>query len=202
MTFDELYAAVQDSFKRPDKAALVKQKLKEAILAAHRFDRLSRDVKAYITPAIVCGGPVNSYDFDTTTIPRFRDLVSVQIYDNVSGVAKTELAMTDFPDASMDTLGTWRPRGVMLLGDTLQMRLRDTAGSLKQFYIQYLVDPDVITDPVPESWIMRKYPYLLVDMALGSLWRSTGNAERAGAAAADAQIKKAEIIQHELVLGR
>ena len=202
MTFNELYTAVQDSFKRPDKQALVTTKLKEAILAAHRFDRFSRDVQSFITPALISGGPANSYDLDTATISRFRDLVSVQVYDDVSGTAKTELSLTDFPDASMDTLGMWRPRGVMLLGDIVQIRMRDAAGTLNKFYVQYLVDPDIATDPVPESWIMKRYPFLLIDLALSGLWRSTGNAERAGAASADAQIKKQELVQLELVLGR
>lgn len=202
MNFAELLAAVQDSFKRPDKLTLVTLKLKEAILAAHRFDRFSRDCTSLITPTLVSGGPANSYDLDIDTIPRFRDLVSVQVYDEISGTAKTELSLTDFPDASMDTLGMWRPRGVILLGDTVQIRLQDTAGSMNKFYIQYLVDPDISTEPVPESWIMKRYPFLLVDLTLAALWRSTGNAERAGAASADAQVKKSELIQHELVLGR
>lgn len=202
MTFNELYTAIQDSFKRPDKQALVELKLKEAILAAHRFDRYSRDVKSLITPVLISGGPANSYDLDTATIPLFRDLVSVQVYDDVSGVAKTELSLTDFPDASMDTLGTWRPRGVMLLGDIVQIRMQDTAGSMRKFYIQYLSDPDIATNPLPESWIMKRHPFLLIDLALSALWRSTGNAERASAASADAQMKKLELTQQELVLGR
>lgn len=202
MIFSELYTAVQDSFKRPDKEVLVKNKLKEAILAAHRFDRFSRDVTSLITPTLLCGGPAASYDLDTTTIQRFRDVVSVQIYDDTAGIAKTELSLTDFPDASMDTLGMWRPRGVMLLGDQLQIRLQDAVGTGKQFYIQYLSDPDITTDPVPQSWVMKRHPFLLVNLTLAGVWRSTGNAERAAAATADAEINKAELVKHELVLGR
>jgi hypothetical protein len=54
----------------------------------------------------------------------------------------------------------------------------------------------------PESWIMRNYPYLIIHDALARLYRTTGNAERAGASAQDAQDQRMILVQNNLVFGR
>ena len=202
MTFDEIYTKVLEDFRRPDKEAQIKTKIKEAIHTAHTADRFQRDAVGFVTPSLTCGGVVGCYTIDVdTSLQNFRDLVSVQIMDESSGTAGVQLPFEDFPTASMDMFAIKRVPAVTQLGNSIQIRLGDTPGYLRKFYVQYLTFP-VLTDPVPESWVMRHYPYLIVNKALASLFRSTGNAEQAAAKAQDAREQHLIMIENNLVLGR
>lgn len=202
MIFDEIYSKVLEDFKRPDKEAQIKTKIKEAIHTAHTADRFQRDAVGFVTSSLISGGVVGCYTIDTDTVlQNFRDLISVQIFDEATGTAGAELPLEDFPQASMDMFSIKRVPAVTQLGSNIQIRLGDTPGYLRKFYVQYLAFP-VLSDPVPESWIMRNYPYLVINKALASLFRSTGNAEQAAAKAQDAMAQHLVMIENNLVLGR
>ena len=202
MIFDDIYARVQEDFRRPDKESQVRTKIREAIHSAHNADRFQMDAIGIVTSSLVCGGVTNCYAIDTSTVlPNFRDLISVQLYDETSGLASTEVELEDFPQATIDIYKLPRIPTVTQLGNSIQVKLGDTAGTSRKFYIQYLTFP-VISDPVPESWIMRNYPFLIINDALARLYRTTGNAEQAGAKAADAEAQRRSLVSNSIVLGR
>ena len=201
MTYNEIFAEVMSFFKRPDKADDVKAKIKEAIHRAHTTDRFMKDAVEAVTDALVCGGVRSSYGIVTSSFANFRDAVSIQLYDETSGTAGVELPLNDTVEASMDSYGVKRIPSVMQIGDVIQVALGDTPGSVRRFVFCYLEYP-TLTDPIPESWIMRNYPYLIIHDALARLYRTTGNAERAGASAQDAQDQRMILVQNNLVFGR
>ncbi len=201
MTYNEIFAEVMSFFKRPDKADDVKAKIKEAIHRAHTTDRFMKDAVEAVTDALVCGGVRSSYGIVTSTFANFRDAISVQLYDETSGTAGVELPLNDTVEASMDSYGVKRIPSVMQIGDVIQVALGDTPGRVRRFVFCYLAYP-TLTDPIPESWIMRNYPYLIIHDALARLYRTTGNAERAGASAQDAQDQRMILVQNNLVFGR
>ena len=201
MTYNEIFAEVMLLFKRPDKADDVKAKIKEAIHRAHTTDRFARDAVEAVTDSLVCGGARSSYGIVTSNFANFRDLISVQLYDEASGVAGKELELDPFPSASMDSFGVKRVPSVMQIGDAVQVSLGDAPGNTRKFFVTYLVYPSLV-DPIPESWIMRNYPYLIIHDALARLFRTTGNAERASASARDAEDQRMILVKNNLILGR
>jgi len=202
MVFDEIYLKVLEDFKRPDREAQIKTKIKEAIHTAHTADRFQRDTVGFVTPELTCGGVTQCYSIDTDlALTNYRDIVSVQMYDDTVGMAGLELPLEDFPGASMDAFGIKKIPLVTQLGSNLQIRLGDNVGYTRKFYIQFLAFP-VLTNPVPECWIMRNYPYLIINQALAVLFRATGNAEQASAKGAEAAAQRMILIENNLVLGR
>lgn len=201
MTYNEIFAEVMSFFKRPDKADDVKAKIKEAIHRAHTTDRFMKDAVEAVTNALVCGGVRSSYGIVTSSFANFRDALYVQLYDEIAGAAGRELELDHGIEASMDMFGVKRIPSVMQIGDVIQISLGDTPGTVKRFVFGYLTYPSLV-DPIPESWIMRNYPYLIIHDALARLYRTTGNAERAGASAQDAQDQRMILVQNNLVFGR
>jgi len=202
MIFDDIYARVQEDFRRPDKEAQVKTKIREAIHSAHTADRFQMDAIGIVTSSLVCGGVTNCYAIDTSVVlPGFRDLISVQFYDETTGLAAAEIELEDFPQATIDIYKFARIPTVTQLGNSLQVKLGEVAGTSRKFYIQYLTFP-TISDPVPESWIMRNYPFLIINDALAKLYRTTGNAEQASAKAAEAEVQRRSLVSNSIVLGR
>ena len=202
MIFSDLCAEVQAVFRRPDKQAVVESKVKEAIHAAHTRDKFQRDVVEFSSPSIVCGGVRNAYTLNLADLgaQRFRSLVSVQHLDSLTGLAGNEIAIEDFPQASFDIYGMSKAPRVIAIGDSLIVDLGDAAGTSRKFYILYVAFP-LLTAPVPESWIMRDFPYLIIHDALARLYRITGNAEQAGAARMDAEEQGRKLVESALVLG-
>jgi len=202
MIFDDIYARVQEDFRRLDKEAQVKTKIREAIHSAHTADRFQMDAIGIVTSSLVCGGVTNCYAIDTSVVlPGFRDLISVQFYDEITGLAAAEIELEDFPQATIDIYKFARIPTVTQLGNSLQVKLGEVAGTSRKFYIQYLTFP-TISDPVPESWIMRNYPFLIINDALAKLYRTTGNAEQASAKAAEAEVQRRSLVSNSIVLGR
>jgi len=202
MIFTELCSEVQAVFRRPDKQAVVESKVKEAIHAAHVRDKFQRDVEQYSTPSIVCGGVRSAYiiSLSAVSLPRFRSLVSVQLLDSNTGLAGKEIPIEDFPQASFDMYGLSRVPCVTAIGDSLIIELGDAVGTSRQFYLLYVAYP-LLVSPVPESWIMRDFPYLIIHDALARLYRTTGNAEQASAARMDAEEQMQKLVESALVLG-
>ena len=202
MTFNELCAEVQAMFRRPDKQALVESKVKEAIHAAHTCDKFQRDVVEFISPSIVCGGVRNAYTLNMSSLgaQRFRSLVSVQLLDSNTGLAGNEIVIEDFPQASFDMYGVLRAPCVIAIGDSIIIELGDAPGTIRKFYVLYIAFPSFIA-PIPESWIMRDFPYLIISDALARLYRITGNNEQAGVARTDAEEQMRRLVESALVLG-
>ena len=202
MTFNELCAEVQAMFRRPDKQALVESKVKEAIHAAHTCDKFQRDVVEFTSPSIVCGGVRNAYTLNMSSLgaQRFRSLVSVQLLDSNTGLAGNEIVIEDFPQASFDMYGVLRAPCVIAIGDSIIIELGDAPGTIRKFYVLYIAFPSFIA-PIPESWIMRDFPYLIISDALARLYRITGNNEQAGVARTDAEEQMRRLVESALVLG-
>ena len=202
MVFSELCTEVQAMFRRPDKQALVESKVKEAIHAAHTRDKFQRDVVEFSSPSIVCGGVRNAYTLNMADLgaQRFRSLVSVQLLDSNTGLAGNEIVIEDFPQASFDMYGVSKAPCVTAIGDSIIIELGDAAGYVRKFYVLYVAFPS-LTSPIPESWIMRDFPYLIISDALARLYRITGNAEQAGAARMDAEEQMRRLVESALVLG-
>lgn len=201
MNFATILAEVQSEFRRPDKVDLVKSRIKEVILSCHNFDKFKEDVLSYTTATLYSDAAMGCYSIDTSSLTRYRDVVSVQEVDVVTGKIGKSFDILGFPHPNYDVTGLFANTGVVQLGSALQIRLNEAQGTARKFYVQYLTDPDISSDTPPETWLMRSCPYLVVHATLASLWRSTGNAERASAATADAREQRMSLIKKHLVLG-
>lgn len=161
---------------RPDLIVESKLAIRQATLAAHRFEKWKKDKKEVYLP--LTSSSLFQLDIPTY-LPGYRQIEWIRPYDSVSQSpanyvlgGSEELA----PDAIFDEYGNEKVNVWYVAGDSLNIRL---GAAYDSFLIGYYANPTLMPEDSYESWIAREAPAVIVIDAARRILESIGYQEAA-----------------------
>lgn len=171
MNLTELQEKVIEITNRPDLAALTFSAIQSATLKMHRLDYFPKD----LFQGVIDTGAVSAEkELSTTlTLPRFRTLNFIRVYDLVTAKPTVDFNIIDALNLN-DQYGVQRPNVAFLAGDNIRLK---AAAAFQHIYISYYTDP-IVTSAGYASWIANGYPFALIHEAAAQIFRSIGQMEK------------------------
>ena len=170
-TFTELLSDVYLLTNRPDLVEETKLAVKAATLKAHQSDFYYKDL-------FESGVEFNTADYTQaleyrTVFPRFRSLKYIRKSD-ASGVVGDFLSVIT-PALALDRYGSSRDNVCYAAGEVIQIKSSTT---LQYILLGIYLNPDV-TESGYNSWVALDHPYYIVYEASASIFKLTGDDEKA-----------------------
>lgn len=172
MTLTEMVTIVaNDRTDRPDMTSAITGYIQQAAAQLHSTNDFAKDIT--VSTGTNPSGPAYSYDFDLSTLTRYRKVKKVIFLDAngnelVVDVDKRQLdSMLDYNNLTSGNY--WMPIG----GNKIRVVAEFPFSSFNVYYYQW---PQMgNSDATFTSWIASEYPWVFIDLAVRSVKNNTGD---------------------------